>query len=271
MNEFERISCHHFVEINGYAYFSNWFYNGLFQVELKTGKTVFLGCFEKEIKDELNVHWELIQKNNLIYFLPRRGRHVHIYSLDDHSVTAIEIRKISEEFFRVGEVIVDEVDLIFLPMEENAPVRRFNLDTRLVTNETNIRDSYEGVCLSQNWTDFPAPQLLEKYTIEQADKISWKQMTDGKWCAFLPLGRCLLWYIPEECKIEKVPLIVTNEKELDHYLQSIGWNYLRQGLTIENRPLAFQMYLKIIKNHGDSNNDIDEKKESIGQNIWYLL
>ena len=41
-----RISCRNFVDWNGYAYFSNWFYNGMFKVEIGTGNTTFLGHFE---------------------------------------------------------------------------------------------------------------------------------------------------------------------------------------------------------------------------------
>ena len=68
MNMIERISCHRFVEIDGYAYFSNWFYNGLFKVEIKTGKTIFIGCFEKENFFEINIHAEVFRRENKIYF-----------------------------------------------------------------------------------------------------------------------------------------------------------------------------------------------------------
>lgn len=271
MNEFERISCHHFAEINGYAYFSNWFYNGLFQVELKTARTVFLGYFEKEIKDELNVHWELFRQNNLICFLPRRGRHVHVYSLEDCSISAIEIRKISEKFFRPGEVIVDGEDLIFIPMEKSAPIRKLNLHSWLVTNEVNTQATFKGDYLSQNWNLFPEPQLLEKYKIKRSDKISWQQMPDGKWCAFLPLGRHLLWYTPEEHKIESVPLIIVNEEELDSYLRPMRQKYLNHGHVVENESLTLSIYRKTITRFEDSNDNANKNRKSIGQNIWHFI
>lgn len=267
MKEYERISCHHFVELDGYAYFSNWFYNGLFQVELKTGKTVFLGPFEMEMKDEFNIHWEVFRREGLIYFLPRRGRHVHIYSLDNRSIFAIEIRKASEEFFRFADVIVEGMNLIFLPMEENAPIRKLNLNTQFVTDVMNIQDTFDGQCLSQKWIPFPMPQLLDKYQIERANKFSWKQMPNGKWCAFLPFGREILWYTPATQRIESVPLTVINEPELDSYLLPMRQKYLRQGFLIENNPLSLQVYLKSIMKH-EKRDNVDEKQGVDGSKMW---
>ena len=48
MRALERIACTNFVETDGYAYFSGRYYNGLYKVELETGKTAFLGYFEDE-------------------------------------------------------------------------------------------------------------------------------------------------------------------------------------------------------------------------------
>lgn len=270
MNRFERISCHHFAEINGYAYFSNWFYNGLFRVELKTGKTLFLGIFKEEIQDELNIHWELLQWENLICFLPRKGRHVHIYSPVDQSVSAIEIRKVSEEFFRPDEVIIDGENLIFLPLEKDAPIRQLNLITTTVTDVANRKDAFKGERLSQRWESFPVPQVLRKYQIERADKFSWKQMPDGRWCAFLPLGRHLLWYMPETQKIEMVPLAVVNEEEMNAYSQELLQKHLFHEQLVENKVLACYDYLEIMIRHGDGNKAIAGKKESVGQSIWHL-
>ena len=110
MKRLERISCHNFVEINGNIYFSNWFYNGLFKVEYETGKTTFLGYFNDEKLTEKNIHLEVFLEEQKIYFLPRRGRHIHIYDLSDAFIQSIEIRKDSDEF----DVIIDVMKKIIV-------------------------------------------------------------------------------------------------------------------------------------------------------------
>lgn len=271
MNKFERISCHCFIKINGYAYFSNWFYNGLFRTNLKTGETLFLGSFGNEIVSEFNIHWEALQHKESIYFFPRRGRHVHIYSLTSQSISSIEIREASEDFFRIKEIIIRDANIIFLPMEEKAPIRTLDLNTQIVSDVATAQQTFDGIYLSKSAPTFPKPQLLEKYRIERADRFSWMQMQDGKWCAFLPMGCHLLWYTPTTQTIDAVPLTVTNEKELDTYLQPMRQAYLCKGLLNENKPLTFHEYLKTISRYEVATINTNKKKDSIGQNIWCFM
>ena len=271
MSKYENISCHHFIEINGYAYFSNWLYNAFFRTELKTGKTMFLGAFEMEMQDEFNIHWELLLQEDLIYFFPRRGRHIHIYSLRDHFVSAIEVRKASEAFFRIGEVIVKEKSIILQPMEKDAPIRRFDLNTHAITDITSTQNVDKNPPLSQYWPIFPEPQLLEKYQIGQADKFSWKEMPDGRWCAFLPTGRHLLWYAPRTRRIDAMPLVIENEAELDAYLQPLRQTCLCREETIEGIQLSTYEYLKTITRYRHETGGLKEEKRFAGEKIWRAL
>ena len=92
MRALERIACTNFVETDGYAYFSGRYYNGLYKVELETGKTAFLGYFEDEKLAQRNIHKEVFLRKNKIYMCPWKGRHVHIWNLSDQTLTSIEIR-----------------------------------------------------------------------------------------------------------------------------------------------------------------------------------
>lgn len=271
MSKFDRISCHHFIEREGRIYFSNWFYNGLFQVEPETGKTTFLGSFEKETKSEYNLHWELFQWKGMIYFFPRRGRHIHVYSPTNHSMSTIEVRTLSDNFFRIDEVLVDGENAIFLPMEKNAPIKKLDLNTRILTDIKKIPEASKVIHLSQSWPSFPIPQLLERYQIEKADKFSWKQMPDGRWCAFLPMGRHLLWHTPGTPTIKSIPLTVVNEAELDAYLQPLRQAYLCQGALTENRLLTFHEYLKTIVYYNDNLITTNHEERDNGQSIWHRI
>lgn len=268
MSVSEQISCHHFVEVDGYAYFSNRSYNGLFQVELKTGKTKFLGAFKHEKLDEFNIHWELLLRENKIYFFPRRGRHVHIYSLESRTISAIEIRKTFENFFRIGEVVINNSLITFLPIEEGAPVKRLDLNTLLVSEITK-QDIFQGTYLADSKKPFLKPQLLEKYQIPMDHMFYWEQTTDRKWYAFQLMEHHLLWYNPEAEIIEKIALSVINEAELYEYLQPMREKYLSQGKMVENDLLSLYEYLKTMteyKHIGSTPRRIFECV--VGKSIW---
>lgn len=186
MDALERIACHNFVVADGYAYFSSWFYNGLFKVEILTGRTTFLGYFEGEKLSQRNIHWELLLKNGRIYFLPKMGRHMHIYKLSDQSMERVEIRSDSEKAFVAGE-------------------HRLQYKTE---------DSY------------PASMLMEEYHIERADRASWKRLSDGSWYGFLPMGRQLLRYSEETQELYSMPLAVVNGEELEKHLHKVRQSLL---------------------------------------------
>lgn len=269
MNNYKIIGCHHFVVDNGYAYFSNWSYNGLFRVELKTGKALFLGSFKNEKQNEFNIHLEILQQNEKIYFFPYRGRHVHVYSLTDQSISAIEIKKVSEGFFRIGEVIINKEVITFLPKEKTAPIKSLDLNTQIVTKIKNTKKTFKGTFLSQSRAPFPMPQLLEAYQIERTSGFSWKQVPDGSWCAFLLMGQHLLWYKPETKKITMMPLTVVNATELEAHLQPLRQKYLCQEWLAENNPLSFHEYLQLIQQlYGIANRNKSNNWFSTGESIW---
>ena len=129
MNVLERISCHNYIIANGYAYFSNWFYNAMFKVEIATGKTTFLGIFEDEAISERNIHCELFLRDEKIYFCPgRRGRHVHIYNLVNHLMQRVEIRK-NSELLTISEVVLGDRSAFFVPQHKRFSVKKLDLES----------------------------------------------------------------------------------------------------------------------------------------------
>lgn len=269
MNKCERFGCCHFIEKNGYAYFSNVFYNGLFRVELKTGKTFFLGSFVNEKRDERNIHKESLKQGNLLYFFPRRGRHVHVFSLIDHSITAIEIRKVYEQFFRIDEVILKDANVIFLPLEKGAPIKKLDLITQDVTEIKEAVEISTGIYMSQNRAEIPTT-VLYKHHIKQVPGFFWQQVSDGKWCTFWPSGKYLLCYTPETEAFESIPLNIVNRKELYTYAKSIQQPNLKTSWFVENKPLSLQAYSYMVMRQ--LNDEFNEYKNNqfffAGDSIW---
>lgn len=268
MKDFERICCQNFVEANGYAYFSNWFYNGMFMVEIETGRTIFLGDFGGEKSCGIRIHEEIFLKNEKIYFCPGRGGHVHIYDLEDHSMKSISIRKNSTEFFVTANVILKDEHIYFIPKQEGISIRKLDLKSLNVSEESKSFKP-QGMILAENKEVFPALWLVEKEQIELADFFSWKQLYHKMWYSFLPTGRWLLKYAEGKNEIERVPLIVLNEAALKNYLRYVREEALREKIISEkSNRLNIQDYLEYIMRKDNFKYDGLNGSCRVGLRVW---
>lgn len=267
MGVLERIACHNFVTVDGYAYFSNWYYNGLFKVEVQTGKTTFLGHFEGEKLSQKNIHRELLLKDGRIYFLPKRGRHMHIYKLSDQSMEWIEIRSDFEESFVVGEVVLGENYFAFIPVEKSYPVRKVDLATFAVTDTSEQLVAQEKHRVQYKKKDsFPVSMLMEDYHIELADRASWKRTPDGRWYGFMPMGCQLLLYSEEMHELYSMPLTVVNNEELEKHLHKVRQSLLQS--VVGEDIIELQEFLDEIVGGGAYKARDPESDKNIGEEIW---
>ena len=269
MRVLERISCINFVEKDGYAFFSNQFYNGLFRVEIKTGRTDFLGSFENERISRRNIHKEIFLENRKIYFCPRRGRHIHIYDLIDTTIQAVELRSKSEKPFLIEEVVVEGDNIYFVPDQKDCAIRKFNRKTFLLT-QTNEKNGFYGQYLSQNKEIFPASGLMKEYPIEYdlRDDFWGKWETDEVWYGFLPMGRQIIKYIKNRNRLEIMPLALTDRKNFKRYLWKVKMELMKDGIVSEEE-ISFRDWLSITV-QGEIHKQKGFRSNCIGNNMWKL-
>lgn len=265
MSVLERISCHNFIEVEGYAYFSGWFYNGFFKVEIETGKTTFLGWFEEEKISQWNIHKEIFLRDDKIYMCPWRGRHLHIWNLADQTLCSVEIRKKEECSFSVYEICLGESSIFFLPDHEDSPIRKMDLESLRVMDfekEENIQGKY----LSESKDVFPESRLIETWGIEYADRFFWRKIS-GIWYAFLPLGHHMLRYTEGADKLEMKELVVVNKEVLEEYLSKIRLELFTEKVVAEDminiRELLDDMKTKEICRTG-----VFRSGGNIGETLW---
>lgn len=267
----EKISCHNYVEADGFAYFSNWFYNGLFKVEILTGKTYFLGCFNGEKYSAKNLHWEIFLKNKRIYFCPWRSKHVHIYNLEEKSLVSVKFKNESEEFYKIEKVILDNNKLFLIPEEKENCMFELDINSLCVTRISG-RQEIHGSLLSKCKDFFPAGELIKKYGIERADKFWWRQVYQGVWYGFLPLGRHLLKYTEGRNDVEYIPLNVVNETRLKEYLVHVERQILIERLTLgENIDTRISDFLNMFANIKTDDYQTLRLGKSNGEKIWKVL
>lgn len=271
MNVLENISAYNFVEIDGYAYFSNMFYNALFKVEIRTGKTTFLGSFACEKLSDTNIHFEIIKKKGQIFFFPRMGRHMHIYHLDDQTMQTIEVRKESDPFYWIEEVVLNDDFIYLLPKQISVPIKKIEWDTYRIT-DLNNKLTIQGRYLSRYRKTIPA-KIVDKYQIKYGKIVSCKQRPDKKWYCFKPIGRQIL-YFEDEIKndnLENIALSVMNEVELKEYLYKVKQNLFRSKIRFsEAEGFKLKEILKVatIPDKIKWNYYLEENEDSFGKTIW---
>lgn len=270
MERLERISCHNFIEKKGSIFFSNWFYNGLFKVEYPTGKTTFVDFFHDEKVIERNIHVELFLRDNKIYFMPRRGAHIHIYDLSTGFIDSIEIRKKTEEFDVFIEVMLQENSLFLFPFKKKIPIKKLDLLTLKIT-DINEKVDFQGQYLSKKKEIFPAPKLLEKYNIKGKDFFSWKRMADGKWCGFMPMGSQMICYSEGTSKLEMVPLFLTNKEELKKYLYKLRYVLVKEGPVNETCTMDINEFEREFISKNISFYNSFKCSGNTGKKMWKMI
>ncbi len=269
MLELERISCHDFIEFDGYAWFSNWFYNGLFQVEIETGKTKFLGGFEDEKPYARNIHWETFKRDEKIYFCPWKGRHLHTYDLTRRSLQSIEIRKESEGFFTVQDILLAGNEVFCVPEQQNAKIKRIDLQSQKVT-EVNRKVDLQGKKISERREAFPAAGRIEELHTGHADEFFWRRSADKKWHAFLPEGRRLLCYMEESDELETIPLTLINGDELEAYLYRVKKEQVKRKIATE-KAMRYEEFFKILENEKICRETDLSDRVGVGKTIWETI
>ncbi|GFI50436.1 hypothetical protein IMSAGC020_01642 [Lachnospiraceae bacterium] len=265
MNLLEMISCHNFVVIGGYAYFSNCFFNGFFKVKIQTGKTYFLGYFKNEKISEKNIHKEIFEKDSKIYFCPRKGRHVHIYNLVDESLLSIEIRKNLEQKYLIREVVCGDKFLYFLPDQKGYSIKMLELKTAKVF-ERDENFEPQGEYLSECKDIFPDCNLIEKYYKKFPSNFFGRRILSENWYVFSPIGGKLLKYKMGGDHFEEIKLEVINNIELEEYIHNVQTELLKEKIVSE-KSLELPAFIKCVKNiKKDKGTDICGNK--IGNIVW---
>lgn len=245
MCSMEKISCHNFVLVDEYAYFSNCFFNGFFKVNIWTGKTYFLGWFRDEKKYEKNIHKEIFERDLKIYFCPRKGSHVHVYNLLDKSMLSIEVRRKSEQKYLIREVVCGDKYIFFLPNQKGCFIKVLDLKTEKIF-EIDGNFEPQGKYLSECKDIFPNYKLIEKYYEKNFNNFFWKQIFRENWYVFFPMGGKLIKYKRGSDYFEEIPLEVVNSTELEKYINKVQIELLEERIVLE-KSLKLPKFMKCIK------------------------
>lgn len=148
---------HDAVIHDGYMYFSETTFNGLFRVKEEGGEAEFLGRFPEEDPWQGDLHRALYLRENKIYFIPLNGRGISIYDIENNSFSMIWLVLNDNERARYCQTIDIDAGILLIPSRLNVPFAIFHLDSEKIEFHREInRRIMEKIAPSNEWEFFSA-------------------------------------------------------------------------------------------------------------------
>lgn len=113
---------------------SNWAFNGLFTVDLKSYKVKYIGRFENEEIWKGNLHRRVIRYNNTLFFIPYNAKGINSYDLTTGKFGYIPVFS-DNRTVRVADVVIKENQLLMFPGYNYQPLLILNMDTSEVISK----------------------------------------------------------------------------------------------------------------------------------------
>ncbi len=120
---------------DGLYYFSHMDYNGLFSLNLETGKTEFLAFFPEEKKTQCFLHMKCLRYQNSLVFVPEQARHIHIYKPETGELQAVFLEGFQSGQTGCGgaeQILLEENKLMIFPCTLKQPIFEINIAAGLV-------------------------------------------------------------------------------------------------------------------------------------------
>lgn len=175
------------------AYGSCAGFNGLFEIELESGKCKYIGLFPNEDLTREFIHLSAVYCRRKAFFFPQRGKYISVYDMDRRNIVQIDFKECDAPYFsknyKVGQVFAhknkvlavgatypyvlvinaDTLETNFIPMETKGRPVFFRTGGRQVGGRWYIPSLKGGIILE-----------IDPDT-EQIKSHFWGMEEDGAW------------------------------------------------------------------------------------------
>lgn len=111
-----------------YFYFSALQFNGLFKAEINKNNAEFLGHFKEENIWQRNLHRQILNLDNRIYFIPYNGHGIHIYDLNTGDMHYIMIKEKHEASISYSNAYILNGYILLIPSNLQTPFIKFSIE-----------------------------------------------------------------------------------------------------------------------------------------------
>lgn len=172
------------VTVDGSFWFSSHKFNGLFKLDLNSGKIEFVAFFPEEKISSESLHKKCFAYEQYLIFLPMLGDHIHIFDRVSHSFISpsYEVKVADKSFHRIADAVKIKNTIYVLPFNKNDDMLYIELDDFHVHKDAlfcqELRkhlsadgycaltrcnaDQYNNICFSPHGTN-----LLAKWNVER--------------------------------------------------------------------------------------------------------
>ena len=206
---------------DGYMYFSENRFNGLFRVKDGGHEAEFLQRFPNEDIWQTDLHRNVFLKGDKLFFIPHNGHGISVYDIAQGDFSFINITKESK-MLHYAQCILNDNDILLIPAHRNTPFARLHLDTESVDILQDITDKVNTLI----------PQSQDKFIFSAYSAIKNREIL---WLAVLDTNM-LLRLSMEPLQVETVVIPVNIHLR---FLNQIG-NYFYCTLR-EHKVLIWSM------------------------------
>lgn len=126
------------VKVGKELWVSNNRFNGLFTLNLETGKLTFQTHFIKTPKDALMIHRQAMCYNNHLFFFPNYDNKIVEYDLKKKGLLVHYLKEKNEKYWRNNDIAVYGQFVYLFPIDLNQPVYSFNLESKQISESKEI-------------------------------------------------------------------------------------------------------------------------------------
>ncbi len=117
------------AEVNGYYYYSETFFNGLFRVKIGERNAEFLGFFPEEDSKQPDLHRKIVKIGTKLYFIPIVAWGISVYDTETGSFQYIRIQSNTNQIPHYSELIKVNNEFILFPERKHADILKVDFDS----------------------------------------------------------------------------------------------------------------------------------------------
>lgn len=128
---------------NGYLWFSNNTFNGLFRMKMNGGEIEFVGHFPEETIDRTSMHKKCLAVQDYLYFFPALGNHIHIYNVQSGKFSSIEFPR--GEMDSCSDAVLVKDKIYIFPADKQTDLYCLDIKTSSLQAIPSFRKQYSKV------------------------------------------------------------------------------------------------------------------------------
>lgn len=129
------------VVYNNKIIFSENYLNGLFEMEIETGRTRYITNFPDEDRTKKLMHKRAFIYKEKIVFAPNQGDHVHIYNIETGEILAVQVLKNNNSRYAFLDMALVDNILYIIPGTAEQPIITLDMDdhsVRVITHKLDV-------------------------------------------------------------------------------------------------------------------------------------